>query len=139
MNDTYAMVATERRTAICQERQFRAEPERVYEALLDSKKFSAFSGPPAQIDATEGGAFSIFGGYISGRNIELLEGERIVQSWRPKSWDTGIYSNVRFELMRYGKDTKVVLYHTGFPEEHYDHLYEGWDKNYWAPLAKFLK
>jgi activator of HSP90 ATPase len=40
---------------------FEASPQRIYEALLDSKQFAAFSGMPAEIDAKAGGAFSMFG------------------------------------------------------------------------------
>ena len=68
--------------SIRQEVTFPVSPERVYELLTDSAEFAAASGMPARIKASEGAAFSIFGGYIQGRQIELVPGERIVQSWR---------------------------------------------------------
>jgi uncharacterized protein YndB with AHSA1/START domain len=69
--------------AIHQEVEFMVPPGRVYEALLDAKQFSQFSGgAPAEIDAREGGTFSCFGGMITGRNIELRGNQRIVQAWR---------------------------------------------------------
>jgi activator of HSP90 ATPase len=68
------------RTSLHQEIDLHGSPQRIYEALLDSKQFSAFSGEPARIGREEGSAFSMFGGVIVGRNIELLPGQRIVQA-----------------------------------------------------------
>jgi hypothetical protein len=65
-------------TAIHYEIDFKASPQRLYEALLDQKQFAAFSGLPATIDSTPGGAFSMFGGLIEGRNVELVPNRRIV-------------------------------------------------------------
>src|SRR5260221_4912741 len=84
--------------AIQQEVVFKASATRVYEALLDAKQFSEFSNAPAEISRDLGGAFSCFGGIISGRNIELLPNRRIVQAWRVAMWPEGLYSIVRFEL-----------------------------------------
>jgi activator of HSP90 ATPase len=106
--------------------------------LLDSQQFAAFTGMPATIDPYAGGAFSMFGGLIVGRNIELVADTRIVQAWRPADWTAGAYSVVRFELNSLTSGTKVVLDHTGFPEGDYDHLYAGWGLRYWRPLERFL-
>ena len=125
-------------TYLHQEVDFKAAPPRVYEALLDSKQFAAFSGMPAEISREPGGAFSTFGGMIEGRNVELVSGQRIVQAWRPASWDEGLYSIVRFELRVRDAQTRLVLDHTGFPEGSFRHLNAGWSLRYWEPLKKFL-
>jgi activator of HSP90 ATPase len=126
------------RTSLHQEVDFKTSSPRIYEALLDSKQFSAFSGEPAQIDRRAGGAFSMFAGKIVGRNIELLRSERIVQAWRHASWHAGVYSIVKFELRTRATETRVLLDHTGFPEGAFDHLNAGWKMRYWDPLEKFL-
>lgn len=128
----------QKRTSIHQEVDFKAGPQRIYQALLDAKQFAEFSGRPAEIDPKEGGAFSLFGGLIIGRNIELNPDHLIVQAWRPTHWDPGIYSVTRFELRPKESGTTVVFDHTGFPEGEYDHLLSGWNGHYWGPLAKFL-
>jgi activator of HSP90 ATPase len=125
-------------TYLHQEIDIKASPQRIYDALLDSKQFSAFSGEPAEINREVGGAFSMFGGKIVGRNIELVPNQRIVQAWRPANWDPGVYSIVKFELKEHGSQTKVVLDHTGFPEGAFRHLASGWYERYWEPLKKFL-
>src|SRR5262249_31406405 len=97
-----------------------------------------FSGMPAQIDATPGGAFFMFGKIIFGRNIELTPNELIVQAWGDKGWGTSVYSVAKFALQAQGSQTRLVLDHTGFPEGSYDHLYEGWYGHYWDPLKKYF-
>lgn len=125
-------------TYLHQEIGIHANSDRIYDALLDSKQFAAFTGMAAEINREAGGAFSMFGGLIVGRNIELVPNQRIVQAWRPKNWDPGIYSLVKFELKRQDQHTTVVLDHTGFPEGSFRHLDSGWYERYWEPLKKFL-
>ncbi len=129
---------SEKLTALHQEIPIKAAPQRIYEALLDSKKFAAFSGAPAEIDAKEGGAFAMFAGQILGRNVELVANQRIVQAWRPTHWDAGFYSIVEFQLKPQDAGTLVILDHKGFPEGDFDHLTEGWNGHYWEPLKRYF-
>jgi activator of HSP90 ATPase len=124
------------RTSLHFDLEFAAPPRLLYGALLDQKQFTVLTGLPATIDPTPGGAFSLFGGLIVGRNIELLEDQRIVQAWRPTHWDPGIYSIVRFELSAHGSGSTLVFDHTGFPAGEYGHLYAGWQSHYWEALRK---
>jgi activator of HSP90 ATPase len=93
---------------------------------------------PTEIGREAGGGFSLFGGYVTGRQIELVPNERIVQAWRAGSWDPGIYSIAKFDLVEQGSGTKIIFHHTGFPEGQAGHLAAGWKGNYWEPLQKFL-
>jgi len=106
---------------------------------LDPKQFAAFSGMPAEIDANAGGAFSLFGGQIVGRNVELITSQRIVQAWRPAHWTPGVYSIVKFELKPNGSGSTLVLDHTGFPEGLADHLDSGWHEHYLSALQKYFE
>jgi len=126
------------RTALHQEVALAASASRIDGALLDAKQFAAFTGLPATIDAHEGGAFSLFGGVIVGRTIEIISGQLIVQAWRPTHWDPGVYSVAKFEFRPSGTGTLVVLDHTGFPAGDYDSLSSGWYSHYWEPLKKFF-
>ena len=138
MKETPSTAANEKRTSIHVEAEYKAAPQRFYEALLDSKQFAAFSGFPAEIDRNAGGAFSMFGGLIVGRNVELVANQRIVQAWRPTHWDAGVYSIVKFELKAKDSGATLILDHTGFPEGEYDNLLSGWNEHYIDRLTKFL-
>ena len=124
------------RTSLHDEIVLKASPQRIYQLLLDSKQFAALTGALAEIDPKAGGAFSMFGGLIVGRNIELVPQQRIVQAWRPASWDPGIYSLVKFELNPLNSTTTIVLDHSSFPEGDFAHLEWGWNAHYWQPLKK---
>jgi activator of HSP90 ATPase len=95
-------------------------------------------GATAKISSDAGGPFSIFGGVITGRHIELVPYELIVQAWREKDWPRGLYSVVRFQLDEQGSDTKLDFDHTGFPPGAASHLAPGWWSHYWEPLQKYL-
>ena len=123
---------------IHQEIDFTVSPQRIYEALLDAKQFTAFSGSPAEINRDVGGAFSVFKGHIIGRNLELVPNQRIVQAWRVVTWPEGVYSIARFELQAQGSGTHLIFDHIGFPEGLHDHLAEGWETNYWDLLKKYF-
>lgn len=136
--------------AIHMEVNFNATPARVYDALTDAKQFNkvvqlseemksmGLSAKPVEMSREAGGAFAAFGGYVTGRQIELVPGQRIVQVWRAGGWDPGLYSIAKFELAAQGSGTRLVFDHTGFPQGKADHLLAGWRRNYWEPLAKFL-
>lgn len=126
------------RTSLHQEVDFHASPHRIYDILMDSKQFAAFSSEPAEISRDAGGVFSLFGGKIVGRNVELVADRRIVQAWRPASWGPGEYTLVKFELKQDGSKTRVVLDHTGFHEGDFAHFNPGWKMRYWEPLTKYL-
>ncbi len=59
-----------------------ATPQEIYDAWLDSLAHSQMTGGEASMSDEVGAEISAWGDYISGRNIELVPGERIVQSWR---------------------------------------------------------
>ena len=137
--------------SIHQEPVFKAGPKRVYEALIDENQFEkvtqlsaalqsgmALGSKRTQIGREAGGPFTLFGGHIVGRQIELVPNQRIVQAWRVADWDPGIYSIVKFELTGHGAGTKIVFDHAGFPQGRGQHLADGWKANYWEPLEKYL-
>lgn len=123
---------------IHQEIDLNASPQKVYEALLDSKQFTEFSARAAEINREVGGAFSLFKGHIIGRNLELVPNLRIVQGWRVVTWPEGAYSIARFDLKPQGSGTHVVFDHIGFPEGLHDDLAQGWEENYWSLLKKYF-
>ncbi len=126
-------------SSIRQEVTIKASPQRVYAALLDGEQFRAFTGgAPAAIAPDPGGAFSCFNGMITGRNVELIPNQRIVQAWRAGNWPEGVYSIVRFELAAQGDATKLTLEQAAFPDGASEHLEGGWHKMYWEPLNKYL-
>ncbi len=125
---------------IHQEVVFKADPKHIYELFMNSQQHAAFTGGgAAEISREVGGAFWCHDGRIVGRNIELVPNKRIVQAWRVKDvWQDGIYSIVKIELKEEGGNTRLILDHSGVPEEKITDIESGWQKRYWEPLEKYL-
>jgi activator of HSP90 ATPase len=134
-----------------QELVFKANRKRIYEIFTRTALFdnmtrdiqaqeggNASPAHPTEISHDPGGAFSLFGGRIVGRHLELVPNERIVQAWRVAYWDPGVFSIVRFDFTEQGAGTKLVFAHTGFPQGDAENLLNGWKLHYWQPLEKFL-
>jgi len=124
--------------AIHQEVRFKASPQKIYAALTSASNFGRFTSAPAEIAAVEGGAFSFFGGQITGRNIELAADKSLVQAWRAKAWPDGVYTIVRIALEMEGDGTRLTLDQSGIPDGAAEHLEAGWHKMYWEPLRTYL-
>jgi activator of HSP90 ATPase len=137
--------------AIRQEVTLDASPQRVYQALTSTKDFDvitrlsdgavlldATGAKPTSISTDVGGPFALFGGYITGRHLEMLPNERLVQAWRAASWKPGEFSSAAFYLRAEGGQTKLTFEHRGFPNGEGASLAHGWHSHYWEPLAKFL-
>jgi activator of HSP90 ATPase len=124
--------------AIKQSIKITTTPEQLYKTLLSGKEFSKFTGAPAEIAGGEGGAFSCFGGQITGRHIELSPNSRVVQAWRAAPWPDGVYSIVKIDISKSGAATTVDLEQSGYPDGAEEHLDAGWHKMYWEPLKAYL-
>jgi activator of HSP90 ATPase len=137
--------------AIQQAVTFDASPQRVYQALTKTKDFdsvtrlsdgavllAAAGAKPTAISTEVGGPFTLFGGYITGRHLEMLPNERLVQAWRAGSWKPGGFSIAAFYLTAEAGKTKLNFEHRGFPDGNGTSLAQGWHAHYWEPLAKFL-
>ncbi|MDQ7825696.1 MAG: SRPBCC family protein [Candidatus Eremiobacteraeota bacterium] len=118
---------------------FNAPPHEVYEALMDSKKHEAFTRDKAHISRKPGGTFTAYGGYITGKNLELYEDEKIVQLWRTDEWPEGHFSTVTYRLKDLHGSTKLTFTQDGIPEEFCESIRKGWHEYYWRPLKKLLE
>jgi uncharacterized protein YndB with AHSA1/START domain len=118
---------------------FEASPEAVYDALLDPKKHAEFTGSPATTSHEEGASFTAWGDYITGKNLELVKGEKIVQEWKTSEWPEG-YPVSRLELILTAKNrgTQLEMIHSNVPAEQVSEYSGGWKSAYWEPLKEYL-
>jgi activator of HSP90 ATPase len=117
---------------------FKATPEDVYEALMDSKKHSKFTGSKAVISRRVGGKFTCYDGSLSGETIELVANKRIVQRWRSDDWPEGHYSTATFEMKKIKEGTELRFTQEDVPDDKYDGINQGWIDFYWEPMKKMF-
>jgi hypothetical protein len=72
--------------------KFKADPATVYDLLADSRKHSALTGRQAIISKKVGGTFTLGESDVTGINVDLVPGRRIVQAWRHRRFPEGIFS-----------------------------------------------
>jgi len=120
---------------------FNATPDIIYQLIMDQDKHSAFTDSDAIMSTEVNGKFSVFDGYCRGYNIELKEGEKIVQSWHfaEEGWPDDHFSTCTFLFEPEGNKTKLRFLQTGIPEDKVELLKDGWKQFYWQAIKKYLK
>jgi activator of HSP90 ATPase len=127
-------------TTIAQKIVLHALPDEVYEALLDPKKHSEFTGSRATGKAVVGAEFTAWDWYISGRNLELERGKRIVQEWVTTEWPEDYPpSKLEFTFKEVGGKTELTMVHSGVPADQEEELKQGWIDYYWKPLKNYFE
>jgi activator of HSP90 ATPase len=118
---------------------FEAFPLEVYEALLDPRKHSAFTGQAATTSDKAGYVFTAADGYITGKNLELVKGKKIVQEWRTTEFPADYpMSRLEFTLTAKKGGTELRMLQTKIPADQVASYNDGWKSFYWEPLAKYL-
>lgn len=117
-----------------------AMPDEVYDAFMDADKHSAFTGSKATCDPKVGGKFTAWDGYISGRNLELEKGKKIVQEWKTTEWPSD-YPPSRLELTfkEVKKGTEISMVHSSVPTEQASEIEQGWIDFYWELLKEYFR
>ncbi len=116
-----------------------AKPDEVYRAWLDSKGHSKMTGSKAKVSDKVGGDFSAWDSYISGTNLELKPGKKIVQSWRTSEFaDSEEDSRLEITLAPTNGGTKLTLRHSNLPA-HGEQYRQGWVDSYFEPMKEYFK
>ncbi len=116
-----------------------ATPRQIYDAWLDSQGHTAMTGSAAEATPMDGGTFTAWGGYISGRNLLLEPGRRIVQAWRTTRFtadDPDSQIDVLLEPVAEG--TKLTLHHSNVPDGHSGYQNGGWQEHYFEPMKRYF-
>ena len=115
--------------------RFKASAETIYGLLADSCKRTEVTHRKAVMSDEVGGKFSTDAGQVTGVNVDLVPGRRLVQAWRRQDFPEGIYSMAAITLDPIpGGGTELVLTHRGVPKHVLDDTEEYWRHVYWAPM-----
>jgi activator of HSP90 ATPase len=117
-----------------------ALPDEVYDALLNPRRHSEFTGSKATGKARVGEEFTGRDGYISGKNLELERGKRIVQEWVTSDWPEGYPpSRLEFKLREVDGKTELTMLHSNIPAQQEEELEQSWIDYYWEPLKNYFE
>ena len=113
-------------------------PQVLYKAWLNSELHSEMTGGEAHCSNVVGGFFSVWDGYISGKNVELTQGTKIVQSWRTTEFDeTEEDSVLTLEFIPHDDGTLLNLSHINIPKGQTQYE-KGWVEHYFNPMKVFF-
>lgn len=111
-----------------QKYEMNATPEQVFDALVNPDTIQIWSGDEAKMGPEVGDTFTLWGGQMFGKNLEVVKNKKLVQEWCYDQWDTP--SKVTFTIKAKGKKTIVELLHEDVPEKSFKSINEGWDAYY---------
>ena len=115
------------------------EPQEIYASLLSGPKHTKMTGGKATGATKVGGKFTAWDGYITGKNVELEEGARILQEWHTTQWPEGDPPSLvewKFEAKKGG--TKLTLKHSKVPASQAPSYDKGWLDYYLIPMKKYF-
>ena len=115
--------------------RFKAPPNTIYDLLADSRNRTEVTGREAVMSNEVGGRFSTDAGQVTGVNVDLVPGSRLVQAWRREDFPEGVYSMAAITLSPLpGGGTELVLTHRGVPKHLLDEIETYWRVMYWTPM-----
>lgn len=117
--------------------RIKGSPEEVYNALVNPFSIALWTGAEAIMEEKEGTEFSIFGGDITGRNLQFEKDHKIVQEWDFGDQDEA--SVVAITLRPERHYTKIELHHTNIPDEAFEDMDQGWTTYYFGGLKEFFE
>ena len=117
--------------------KLKATPEEVYNALTIPFSIELWTGEKAEMSTKAGDEFSLFGGDISGRNLQFEENTKIIQEWYFGEQEEP--SIVTITLSADRSFTKIELLHTNIPDEAFEDMVNGWDESYFGSLKEFFE
>lgn len=116
-----------------------ASPDVLFNAWLDSKAHTEFTGSTAEVDPSAGGKFTAWDGYIYGTTLEIEFPRRIVQAWSTTEFPEGAAPS-RLELLIEPADggCQLTLNHTNIPDGQGDDYRQGWLDYYFEPMKEYF-
>lgn len=113
-----------------------ADPKYVYNALTNKRMLEIWTGEAVVMELEPNTEFSLWGGSISGMNLEFEENKKIVQQWFFS--EDGEPSIVTMKIHPHKKGTSVELLHTNIPDDAYDNISDGWDDDYFGAVSELF-
>jgi hypothetical protein len=124
-------------TVMANEKFENITPSAWYELYLDANLLGTITGGPASGGTRVGDEYSSYGGYCHGKNVHLVPGELIVQTWH----GTGFVdqdSILALSLEAKGDDTFVYMTHSHVTPEQSQEMAANWRLFFWDKIRAHL-
>lgn len=119
--------------------KFSATAAELYELYMDEVQHAEATKAPAKISRDIGGSFTCHKGHITGRNLELVPGKLIVQTWRANFPAGALDSILVLAFRDVEGGAELHMTHANVPDARVEQLTSGWHKAYWDPWQAYLQ
>ena len=120
--------------------EFAATPKQLYDLYMDARRHSEATGGCAKISKKVGASFTAWDGYIRGKNLHLVPGKCIVQTWRTSEFAKGDPDSILvLSFTPIAKGARLELTHSGLPPDQVSSYRSGWRDHYWKPWRAYLR
>jgi len=113
-----------------------AEPSDIYSALTNPLTIELWSGYRAEMSTEPDSEFSLWGGDITGRNLEFIQDRKVIQEWY--FGDQAEKSIVTISISPDGENSLVTVEHTNIPDAEFTQIAEGWREFYIGAITDFF-
>jgi uncharacterized protein YndB with AHSA1/START domain len=125
--------------AIQQSVEFDVPPKTLYALYMNSAKHAKATGLPAKMSSKVGGTFRACGKALRGKNLLIVPGKMVVQSWRSIAFKQSDPDSILVLAFRKtARGARVDLVHVNVPEQDHKGVTGGWPKYYWNPWRAYL-
>lgn len=115
---------------------FKCRREDLFRCFTDTETMCRYFRAPCQVDAREGGQFSLLSGAISGTFLEIQPHDMLHLHWRFADWPADQFSSVTLLFTDSGSSTDLSLTQVGVPEHGAEQIRSGWKKYYFNPIKQ---
>ncbi len=117
---------------------FPAKPAEIYNAWLESEAHAKMTGGEANCNSEKGAKFSTWNGYITGKNVDLIPNQKIIQTWRTSEFNESDEDSIlSIELKEVENGTELTLTHSNIPEGQIQYK-QGWENHYFVPMRHYF-
>jgi activator of HSP90 ATPase len=109
----------------------------VWRALVDPIEIEAWGGGPAVMDGNKDTEFTLWGGSIHGKNVDVVLETKLSQLWFSEGWEEA--SIATFKLSGHNGRTTLELTHENVPDDEAKEIDDGWRDFYLGPMKDYLE
>ncbi len=117
--------------------KMKAEMEDVWRAFTSPSSMELWTGYYADFKAEVGYEFSLWEGDITGKILEVVPDEKLVEQWYFEGSEEDSVATLKFFQEK--NKVQVELNHINIPDEAYDNIIEGWVEYYLGAIKTFVE
>ncbi|MFO7791261.1 MAG: SRPBCC domain-containing protein [Bacteroidales bacterium] len=117
--------------------KIKAEPEDVWMAFTNPNSMELWTGYPAEFTPEPGSEFSLLGGDIQGKVIEVDPMKKLVEQWYFEGESSESLATIKFFPQK--NSVLVEVTHVNIPDEAYDNISYGWKNHFLSSIKTFCE